>query len=184
VTHEEEQLWIRGAQAGNRTSFAALVDCYWPRVQRWLHGLTQDRQVAEDLAQEVFLKVWMGLPQFTAGTNFRAWLFCIARRCLIDHHRSGRSPVAGPLPDEVGTPAPGPVGTLVARETLALVQQAITRLPIQFREAFLLRTQEELSYAEIAQVLELTEETVRWRVFKARQQLLQELGDALSPEGS
>jgi RNA polymerase sigma-70 factor (ECF subfamily) len=56
------------------------------------------------------------------------------------------------------------------------------RLPLPLREAFLLRTQEELSYAEIAQMLEVTEETVRWRVFKARQALLEMLGTALDPE--
>ena len=59
---------------------------------------------------------------------------------------------------------PGPVSILVARETLALVQQAMGRLPLPLREAFLLRTQEELSYAEIAKIVETTEETVRWRV--------------------
>ncbi len=77
---------------------------------------------------------------------------------------------------------PGPVSTLVARETLALVQQAVGRLPLPLREAFLLRTQEDLSYAEIARVMEQTEETVRWRVFKARQVLLEELGEALDLE--
>jgi RNA polymerase sigma-70 factor (ECF subfamily) len=144
--------------------------------------LTQDSQTAEDLAQDTFLKVWTGLPRFQAGSNFRAWLFCIARRVLIDSHRCGRSPDAGRLPDTTATLTPGPVSTLVAREALALVHQAIARLPEQFREVFLLRTQEELSYSEIAQVLDLNEETVRWRVFKARKSLLDELGDILDPE--
>ncbi len=182
MNDEEEHSWIRAAQAGDTSAYAALVDRYWPRVQRWLHGLTQDAQTAEDLTQDVFLKVWGGLARFTAGSNFRAWLFCIARRRLIDSHRGGRSPNASQLPEGVAATDPGPVSTLVARETLALVQQAIGRLPTTLREAFLLRTQEDLSYADIAGVLEATEETVRWRVFKARQTLLQELGDILDPE--
>jgi RNA polymerase sigma-70 factor (ECF subfamily) len=182
VNHEEEHSWIRAAQAGDTRAYGALVDRYWPRVQRWLHGLIQDSQAAEDLTQDVFLKVWGGLPRFQVGTNFRAWLFCIARRCLIDSHRCGRSPDAASLPDGIPESVPGPVSILVARETLALVQQAMERLPLPLREAFLLRTQEELSYADIANVLEATEETVRWRVFKARQTLLQELSDALDPE--
>jgi RNA polymerase sigma-70 factor (ECF subfamily) len=182
VNHEEEHSWIRAAQAGDTRAYAALVDRYWPRVQRWLHGLTQDSQAAEDLTQDVFLKVWGGLIRFQAGSNFQAWLFCIARRCLIDSHRCGRSPDAGSLPEGIPEVVPGPVSILVARETLALVQQAMGRLPLPLREAFLLRTQEELSYADIAKVLETTEETVRWRVFKARQSLLQELSDVLDPE--
>ena len=63
-------------------------------------------------------------------------------------------------------------------------QQAVNRLPETFRESFLLRTQEELSYAEIAQVLEIAEETVRWRVFKARKMLLDELGTILDAESA
>ncbi len=182
MSHEEEQAWIRAAQAGDTRAYAALVDQYWPRVQRWLTGMIQDTQAAEDLAQEVFLKAWGGLGRFTAGTNFRAWVFCIARNTLIDSRRCGRSPDAGQLPDGVPAAVPGPVSTLVARETLALVQQAVGRLPLPLREAFLLRTQEDLSYAEIARVMEQTEETVRWRVFKARQVLLEELGEALDLE--
>jgi RNA polymerase sigma-70 factor (ECF subfamily) len=182
VSHEVEHSWIRAAQAGDTQAYAAIVDRYWPRVQRWLSGLTHDTQAAEDLTQEVFLKAWNGLPRFTAGSNFRAWLFCIARRCLIDSHRCGRSPDASHLPEGIPGQATSPISTLIARETLVLVQQAVGRLPEQIREAFLLRTQEELSYAEIGQILEVNEETVRWRVFKARQTLLEELGDALDPE--
>src|SRR5262245_5596149 len=68
VSHEEEHSWIRAAQAGDTRAYAALVDRYWPRVQRWLTGLTQDIQAAEDVTQDVFLKAWNGLPRFTAGS--------------------------------------------------------------------------------------------------------------------
>lgn len=177
-----EQAWLRAAQTGDTRAYAALVDQYWPRLQRWLRGLTQDEQKAEDLAQDAFLKVWNGLPRFKVGTNFRAWLFCIARRVWIDAQRCGRSPAAGALPDILPAPTPGPVSTLVARETQALIKQAVARLPADWREAFLLRTQEDLSYKEIGEVIEATEETVRWRVFKARERLLEELGDDLESE--
>ncbi len=65
------------------------------------------------------------------------------------------------------------------QETERLVRKAISYLPKAYRAPFLLRTQEDLSYSEIAHVLSLTEETVRWRVFKARQQLLADLGSRL-----
>lgn len=179
MSHEDEQQWIRAAQQGDRDAYAKLVDHYWPRVQRWLHGFSHNAQLAEDLTQDTFLKAWVGLPRFAPGSNFRAWLFCIARRVLIDSHRCGKSPEAGRLPDAMPAEAPGPVNTAMARETLDLVHKAVAKLPEDFRRTFLLRTQEELSYAEIAQVLEINEETVRWRVFKARKMLLDQLGPIL-----
>ncbi len=86
MSHEED-LWARLSQAGDGGAFAALLDRCGARVQRRLEGLTEGPQAAEDLCQEVFLKARSGLGSFTAGTNFRAWLFCIARRCPIDRCR-------------------------------------------------------------------------------------------------
>jgi RNA polymerase sigma-70 factor (ECF subfamily) len=178
----EEQSWIRAAQEGDARAYASLVDRYWPRLQRWLHGQTQDSQAAEDVTQDTFLKVWSNLNSFTAGSNFRAWLFCIARRCLIDSRRRGRSPAAGQLHDSAAASGPGPVHAAVARETLARVQLAVARLPAHLREVLLLRTQEGLAYADIARELGLSEETTRWRVMKARQALLERLGESPDSE--
>ena len=66
------------------------------------------------------------------------------------------------------------------RELQGLLQEACDQLPAKFRAPFLLRTQEELSYAEIAQIIDAPEETVRWRVFKARQALLKMAADSLT----
>ena len=123
------------------------------------------------------------METFTPGTNFAAWLFCIARHRLIDSRRCGKSPPTLLRSDaNQATREPGPVSTLIGRETQTLVQQAVAKLPLAFRAPFLLRTQEELSYKEAAEALGLNEETVRWRVFKARKMLLKELGGALDPE--
>ncbi len=59
----EEQNWAGRARAGDRDAFARLVERYWGRVYRWLHGLTMRRHLAEDLTQEVFLRAWSALPQ-------------------------------------------------------------------------------------------------------------------------
>ena len=182
MSHADEQHWVERSQAGDSTAFAVLVQRYWPRIQRWLQGLTRDAQAAEDLTQDVFLKAWTRLATFSAGTNLRAWLFCIARHALIDRRRCGRAPAAQPLPEGCVAPGPPPVSVLIGRETQTLVQDAVGRLPLTFRAPFLLRTQEELSYKEAADVLGLNEETVRWRVFKARRLLLKELGKALDPD--
>ena len=84
-----------------------------------------------------------------------------------------------PLPDALQAGDPDPVAILLGRETQTRVEAALAEVPAAFRGAFLLRTQEQLSFQEIAEILGLTEETARWRVFKARRLLLEKLGAAL-----
>lgn len=167
----EEIALVQAAQAGDRPAFARLVERYWPRLYRWLFHLTHDRHLAEDVAQETFLKAMANLDRFRAGTNFRAWLFRIAHNALANLHRSP-SRRRGPLPEELPGRDPGPVERACTREALAELAQAIEQLPVDFRGALLLRVEEELSFRQIAGVLDITEETARWRVFKARQKLL------------
>jgi RNA polymerase sigma-70 factor, ECF subfamily len=183
VEHETEQQWIRQAQAGDRQAFAELVDAYYSRINRWLYGLTGNTHTAEDLTQDTFLKAWAALPSFQ-GTGFRAWLFRIAGNLLIDSKRGPRGVKPEQLPEGITARDPGPVAVVLGREGQTVVQQACERLPVKLRAAFLLRTQEELEFEEIARVLEITEETVRWRVFKARHLLLNELKGYLDEKRS
>lgn len=178
MDHSAEQQWIRQAQAGDREAFAALLGCYWPQINRWLYGLTYNTHTAEDLTQDVFLKAWTALPGFT-GTGFRAWLFTIASNALIDLQRSPRSAPTRELPDSLRSTDPDPAAVVVTKETQTLLQDACGRLPELFRAPLLLRTQEGMSFFEIAKVLGINEVTVRWRVFKARMLLMRELKDYL-----
>lgn len=170
----------RLAQGGDAQAFGLLIDRYWPRVHRWLLGLTRSPQLAEDVAQDSFLKAWKGISAFTPGTSFRAWVFRIARNGLIDHQRRERP--TGRVEDweEHAGAEPAALTQIVHDETRRMIEEACGRLPASVRDAFLLRTQEGLSFAEIAEALDSTEETVRWRVHKARQLLLKELGPYLS----
>ncbi|MCS7022326.1 MAG: sigma-70 family RNA polymerase sigma factor [Gemmataceae bacterium] len=177
---DEEAGWIRAAQAGDRTAFAQLVERYWERLYRWLYQLTQDRHAAEDLTQETFLKALAGLNSFRLGSNFRAWLFRIGHNNFVNRKRGERHR-AGPLPEEVGWSGNTAELTAEQREWLERVQEAVARLPLDFRAALLLRVYEELSFREVARILHTTEETARWRVFKARQLLLQQLAPELLP---
>jgi RNA polymerase sigma-70 factor (ECF subfamily) len=168
---DEEQRLISRAQAGDRPAFAGLVERYWDRLYRWLYHLTRDRHAAEDLTQETFLKAFAGLARFQAGTNFPAWLFRIAHNNFANHYRAvqrGRVPLAEALPAR----GQGPAEEAQSRETIQSVAGAVGRLPSEYRSVLLLRIDEGLSFRQIADVLGLTEETARWRVFKARQKLL------------
>jgi len=167
----DEHRLIVAAQQGDRSAFAQLVERYWDRLYCWLYRLTRDRHTAEDLVQESFLKAFAGLKRFQAGTNFRAWLFRIAHnnyanQCRTSAHRRQA------LPDDLPDSQQGPLDQVVSTELLQDLGRAIQRLPTEFRAALLLRVEEGLSFRQIAEVLDLTEETARWRVFKARQKLL------------
>jgi RNA polymerase sigma-70 factor (ECF subfamily) len=174
----DENDLISRAQAGDRQAFAALVERYWDNLYRWLFHLTHDQHAAEDLAQETFLKAFRGLASFRPGSHFRAWLFRIAHNSFLNQRRHAAR-CGQPVPDHVATNEAGPAEEAASRETLQLVARAVGRLPTEFRAAFLLRMEEGLSFREIARVLGLTEETARWRVFKARQKLMSVLAPQL-----
>jgi RNA polymerase sigma-70 factor (ECF subfamily) len=165
-----EDAFVCRAQAGDKEAFTALVQRYWEGLYRWLYHLTRDQHTAEDLAQETFLKAYRSLRTFRPGSHFRAWLFRIAHNTFLNQRRAGRS--AQPLPEQLATQEIGPDEQAATRETQDLLARAVERLPNDYRAAFLLRVEQGMSFRQIAQVLELTEETARWRVFKARQRLL------------
>jgi RNA polymerase sigma-70 factor (ECF subfamily) len=178
----EESAWIEAAQKGDRPAFASLVERYWDRLYRWLYHLCHHQHTAEDLVQETFLKAFAGLSTFRSGTNFQAWLFRIGYNNFINQRRRAGSRIRQPFPDQMPEPVAGPPEQAMARETLQLLARAVGRLPNEYRAAFLLRVEESLSFREIAEVLDTTEETARWRVFKARQKLLNVLAPELERE--
>ena len=181
MEHPQEREQVRQARAGDRKAFAELVERYWPRVHRFLYGLTGNPHASEDLTQDVFVRAWSALPELLDDGRFRPWLFRIARNLLLDSRRGPRSVRPQPLPPTLTTAETGPEATALEREGERLLRQATARLPVAYRAAYLLWTQEGLPYAEIAQALAVTEETARWRVCKARQILVKELEAYLNP---
>jgi RNA polymerase sigma-70 factor (ECF subfamily) len=180
----EEADWIRAAQAGDRSAYARLVDRYWDRLYRWLYHLTRDRHAAEDLTQETFLKALAAVDSFRPGSNFRAWVFRIGHNNFVNQKRADRR-TKHPLPEDAAGPETGgPVHAAEDREALEKVREAVAALPPDFRTALMLRIDEGLSFREVARILGTTEETARWRVFKARQKLIAVLSPDLLPPGT
>lgn len=173
VRPQDESDWVRAAACGDRDAFARLVDRYWERLRRWLFGLTGKQQLAEDVAQEAFLKAWTGLPTLQSADTFRVWLFRIARHCWLDARRRSHSDLKVPMPIDPPGAEAGPLAQVMAAEALEHLQDALARLPSKYRSAYLLWTHEEMPYAQIAEVLGINEETARWRVCKARQGLVE-----------
>lgn len=179
-----EAEWIRAAQAGDRSAFAQLVDRYWDRLYRWLYHLTRDRHAAEDLTQETFLRALAAVKSFRAGSNFRAWVFRIGHNNFVNQKRAERR-AKHQLPEDAAAPdLGGAESSAETREVLEVVGRAVSDLPSDFRSALLLRVYEGMSFREMAEALGTTEETARWRVFKARQKLMKVLSPELLPPGA
>ena len=171
---------IRRVQQGDRSAFDLLVVKYQHKIVKLIMRYVRDHSEALDVAQEAFLKAWVALPGLVAEATFRVWLFRIARNESATRARSPRSAAGHPLP-EVEDARPGPVEAAEEREGAAALRQAVGKLPATYREAYLLWTHENLSYPDIAGVLDVTEETARWRVCEARRRLTRILEKFLKP---
>jgi RNA polymerase sigma-70 factor (ECF subfamily) len=161
-----------------------LVERYWDRLYRWLYHLTRDRHAAEDLTQETFLRALAAVKSFRPGSNFRAWVFRIGHNNFVNQKRAERR-TKHQLPDDAAAPDVSAVeNNTENREWVEAVARAVDDLPAEFRSALVLRAYEGMSFRQVAHVLKTTEETARWRVFKARQKLMKVLPPELLPPGA
>jgi RNA polymerase sigma-70 factor (ECF subfamily) len=159
----------RGAQAGESRAFDRLTTALLPSVRRWSKALVGSEDDADDLAQEVLLKVHRGLPEFTFGARVTTWVYALTRRTAIDWHRkrSRRQKLAESRLAEAQASAPARPTTDLQRLT-ALVHEEFQRLPRRQREVFDLADLQGMSHEEIAELLHLNPVTVRVHLFRAR----------------
>ena len=149
-------------------------------LYNFAHWLTQNREEAEDIVQETYLKALKGFGSFQLGTNFRAWIYRILRNSFLTS-RSGLR-VSRTVPLEIEEEAPIVVAALETPESILLeratqdrVQTAIKDLPVNFREVLLLCDVEEMSYQEAAETISVPIGTVMSRLSRARKALRQAL---------
>jgi len=184
----DEQLVAR-ARAGDRPAFEQLVRRHQRPVMRLLARQVGQHENARDLAQEVFLKVYLSLSSFDPAFKFKTWLYRITTNCAIDHLRR-RAPATcalGPEPQERGGPelhgtGPGPDEWLRLHELERRLEAAVRRLPPDFRQLILLRYRHHCRYDEIARIADLPLGTVKNRIFRAREILRGDLADFLGAE--
>ena len=167
---------LRLARHGDERAFALIVRQYQTPLYNYIaRVLGADRSLAEDLCQEVFLRVYQALPGFDSRCQFTTWLFQVAKHRVVDElrarERRGRPPV-----DIESVPhlslAMVPADSV---EEMDVVWRAIGALNVDLKMALLLRDVVGLSYAEIADALETTLATVKWRIYKAREIVAAEL---------
>jgi RNA polymerase sigma-70 factor (ECF subfamily) len=166
---------LRRAQLGDERAFAEIVRVYEGTVYDYVRRLVNDRSLAEELTQEVFLSVFRGLPKFSGRCRFTSWLFQVAKNRVYDELRRSIRRLetvtleAGP---ELHANDPEPE----QGETIEALWRAVAKLTPGLKSPLLLRDVVGLSYAEIAEALELELATVKWRIYRARELVQRELG--------
>src|SRR6478672_8941919 len=161
---------LRKAQRGDERAFTLIVRAYETPVYNYVVRLVGgDRVLAEDLTQEVFLRVFQGLPKFSLRSKFTTWLFQVTKNRVLDELRAvERRPRAVVDIDDV--PQLEVLDAPFERlEAIDAVWRAVENLNVDLKMALLLRDIVGLSYTEIADALEVTLATVKWRIYKARE---------------
>jgi RNA polymerase sigma-70 factor, ECF subfamily len=161
---------LRKAQRGDERAFAIILRTYETPVYNYVLRLTNgDRALAEDLTQEVFLRVFQGLPRFSLRCKFTTWLFQVTKNRVLDELRAKERRPLSPINLD-DAPQLEVLDQPVERaEAIDALWRAIDVLPVDLKMALLLRDVVGLSYNEIADSLEITLATVKWRIFKARE---------------
>ena len=157
------------------------------QLYNFAHWLTRNRDEAEDLVQETYVKALKGFSSFQLGTNFRAWMYSILRNTFLTSRTGLRATMTVPLDPEEDLPEPAPKREtpetiLIERSNWQLVHSAIEQLPAHSREILLLCDVEEMSYQEISETLSIPIGTVMSRLSRARRALGERLGQELHRE--
>jgi RNA polymerase sigma-70 factor (ECF subfamily) len=162
---------LRKAQRGDERAFSIIVRAYERPIYNYVLRLVGDRALAEDLTQEVFLRVYQGLPGFSLRSRFTTWLFQVTKNRVLDELRAlERRPRGVVCIDDI-PPLEVLDAPLERAETIDALWRAVEALNVDLKMALLLRDIVGLSYTEIADSLEITLATVKWRIYKAREEV-------------
>ncbi|HVT44480.1 MAG TPA: sigma-70 family RNA polymerase sigma factor [Thermoanaerobaculia bacterium] len=177
---------------GDRDRFTELVIRYEKRIINYVYRITRNYEAAHDLAQEIFIKVYLALDRYDPKYQFSTWIFRIAQNASIDALRKRSlqevsltsSPSEGEQEGkerEFADEGVSPYRALSNKELSAAIDQAVELLPPDYRELIQLRHFAELSYDEIAEIKRIPLGTVKNKLFRARNLLKDALGDYVEP---
>ena len=162
---------LRKAQRGDEQAFSLIVRAYEQPVYNYVVRLVGNRDLAEDLTQEVFLRVYQGLPGFSLRSLFTTWLFQVTKNRVLDELRAIERRPRSVLTLEEIPPLEAVDQPFERTETIDALWRAVELLNVDLKMALLLRDIVGLSYTEIADSLEITLATVKWRIYKAREEV-------------
>ena len=172
---------IEQCLSGDQVAWEAIVRQNWRKVFNVAYKFVGKHDEAEDLTQDIFLKIFKALKSFDRRANFQTWIISISRNLCIDHYRSvrkERQTIAREVDTSDLQPASsdrGPYQAAEHQDLRGLLRQALQKLPLTLRTAVILRDLQELSYQEIADRLGLPEGTVKSRINRGRLELARQL---------
>ena len=168
----DEQL-VAAVQAGDASAFGVLVDRWERKIKGAIYRVLGSDEEASDLAQEAFLKAYRGLGRFKREAQFSSWLYQIALNLCRDRLRRQRTRqlVSFEALAERGALRPSVAGPsahelVEARDLSRLVAEAVAELPEEHREVIVLKEYQELTFLEVAEILELPVSTVKTRLYR------------------
>jgi RNA polymerase sigma-70 factor, ECF subfamily len=201
ITVEEEAVLedhrlISGLQAGDEFAYEQLIERFQVPVYNLAFRLLNDQSDASDVAQEVFLKVFRNIGHFRGDSSLRTWVYRIAvneshnRRRWLFRHRRGETGIEDTFDDSECREKPlmdageTPFDFTVNREAQLLLEEALAEINPVFRSALVLREVEDMSYEEIADILEVSIGTVKSRIVRGREALRRNLAARLETPAS
>jgi RNA polymerase sigma-W factor len=186
----DDTVLVKKAKAGDGKAYDDLILLYKDAVYSIIYRMVRNKQEAEDLSQEAFIKAYNSINSFNEEYAFSTWLFKIATNNCIDFFRKRKLKTYSmdqtikykdeEIQQEYADNEPTADKEIVASEKSAMIRKAIEELPEKYRTAIMLRHHEERSYEDIAQILDLPLGTVKARIFRAREMLKKSLRGILT----
>jgi len=180
---------IESCLLGNTQMFSRLIDNYKNMVYNLAYRMSNNPHEAEDISQEAFLRAFQSLARFNPSYKFSTWLYQITLNIIRDRFKKRElnyvsldAPVETDDSEFYPQPADltnNPEHIITRQEDAQAIQQAISSLPLKYREVIVLRHLQDLSYIEISNILKLPSGTVKIRLYRAREQLKRILADSV-----
>jgi RNA polymerase sigma-70 factor, ECF subfamily len=173
----DEQAWLEQAKKGDKVAFGNLVEAYQTPVYNLAYRMLNNSGEAEEAAQEAFIRAFTRLESYDPAHKFSTWLLSITSNYCIDQLRKRRAlllSIDEPLPPHPALHsdgAKGPEAQMMNSQQQEMVQSLLVELPPDYRQAVVLRYWYELSYDEIAEMMDTTVSAIKSRLFRARRQL-------------
>ena len=172
TTNDPDALLMLAVASGDESALTDLIDRWKGPLVSFFYRSVRSKELAEDLAQEVFIRVYRAAPRYRPEAKFSTYLFAIARRRLInEHRRATRKPLELVDPQDLRSVKSDQSNKQELFEIEEAFSTALEDLPPKHREAILLLKQQQLSYEEIATIMGASESSVKTWIFRARQKL-------------
>lgn len=185
MSDESLEATVERCRQGDQHAWSELVDATADDIYRLAVSFTRNRAEAEDLTQDVFLKLWQNLHRYIPGSSFRAWAYRVARNLFVDAYRRARDVRQATWVDpEFLDMLPGaddPHTQAVRNQRLQIARSALARLPEELAQLLLLRDFADWSYEELAAELDVPLGTIKSRLNRARRELASVVGVHLVP---